>query len=134
MSLTPLLRETLRGLKAEEEEKMRFQLINNCVNNLYEAAVRKAKISTDTVYSYTLPPFPIDKRTGIAVPQPEFHRDNMVDILIRLRDLFPDCSVKYTKVARGQDGRMYDISTMDEKVLAFIDKRHNEECIIIHWT
>jgi len=134
MSLTPVLREKLRGLKAEEDEKMRLEGISKFVKDLYGAVVHKAKTSTDTVYTYTLPPIPIDRRTGIAIPQPEFHRDNMVDILIGLRDVFPDCSVKYTKVARGQDGRMYDVSTMDEKVLAFIDKRHNEECIIIDWS
>jgi hypothetical protein len=34
----------------------------------------------------------------------------------------------------GQDGNMYDISKMDEKVLAFIDKRHNQDCIVIDWS
>ena len=134
MSLTPILREKLRGLKAEEEEKNRLEQISKCVNDLYRSAVHTAKKSRDTMYSYSLPRFSTDKKTGIAIPEPEFHRDNMNDILSNLRTLFPDCSVTYTQFARGQDGNMYDISKMDEKVLAFIDKRHNQDCIVIDWS
>jgi len=137
MSGVPISRETLRGLKAEEDEKYRLERISNCVKDLYRCAVGQAKSSTDTVYTYTLPPFPVDRRTGIAVPQPEFHRDNMVDILSELRGLFPDCSVKFTTLIMGEDRKkMYDISTMDEKVLAFIDinKQQKYESIIIDWT
>ena len=132
MSFTPVLREKLRGLKAEEEEKMRImkerQRLDNveqCVRQFYNEAINYAKTNTNTTYTYMLPP----RNHGL-----DFHRDNMVDILMGLRDLFPDCSIKNTTLSRGQDGKMYDISTMDEKLRPFIDSRYNQDSIIIDWS
>jgi len=132
MSLTPVLREKLRGLKAEEEErlriikeKQRLDQVEYYVKQLYSDAVNYAKTSTNTTYTYMLPP----RNHG-----QDFQRDNMIDILTGLRDLFPDCSIKNTTLSRGQDGKMYDISTMDEKLRPFIDSRYNQESIIIDWT
>jgi len=134
MSFTPVLRETLRGLKAEEEERLRIMkekdrlnAVEGYVTQLYNDAINYAKINTNTSYIYMLP------QRNNRDPE-DFLRDNMVDIITRLRDLFPDCSVKYTKVARGQDGSMYDISTIDEKLRPFIDSRYNQESIIIDWS
>ena len=132
MSAVPILREKLRGLKAEEEEKMRIMMerqrldqVERCVKQLYDNAINYAKINTNTSYTYMLPP----RNHG-----QDFQRDNMIDILTGLRDLFPDCSIKNTTLSRGQDGKMYDISTMDEKLRPFIDSRYNQESIIIDWT
>jgi hypothetical protein len=62
----------------------------------------------------------------------------MEEILTHLRRLFPDCSVEYKKVsmARGRDGIEYDITTMDNILLSFIDVRQGrtEEYIMIDWT
>ena len=132
MSLTPILREKLRGLKAEEEERalimketQRLSQVERCVKQLYNDAINYAKTNTNTSYTYMLP----QRNNG-----QDFHRDNMVDILHELRHLFPDCSIKNTTLSRGQDGKMYDISTMDEKLRPFIDSRYNQETIIIDWT
>ena len=132
MSLTPVLREKLRGLKAEEEERaliiketQRLSHVEDCVKQLYNDAINYAKTNTNTSYIYMLQP----RNHG-----QEFYRDNMVDILTGLRDLFPDCSIKNTTLSRGQDGKMYDISTMDEKLRPFIDSRYNQESIIIDWS
>jgi len=133
MSLTPVLREKLRGLKAEEEERalimketQRLSQVERCVKQLYNDAINYAKTNTNTSYTYMLP----QRNNG----HPEFYRDNMVDILHELRHLFPDCSIKNTTLPRGQDGKMYDISTMDEKLRPFIDSRYNQESIIIDWS
>jgi hypothetical protein len=133
MSLTPILREKLRGLKAEEEEQMRIMKerqrlshVELYVKKLYDDAINYAKTNTNTSYTYMLP----QRNHG----NPEFYRDNMVDILHALRHLFPDCLIRNTTLSRGQDGKMYDISKMDEKLLPFIDSRYNQESIIIDWT
>jgi hypothetical protein len=133
MSTVPILREKLRGLKAEEEEKMRvmkekqrLDQVERCVKQLYNDSINYAKTNTNTSYTYMLQP----RNHG----HPEFYRDNMLDILTGLRDLFPDCSIKNTTLSRGQDGKMYDISTMDEKLRPFIDSRYNQESIIIDWS
>jgi hypothetical protein len=132
MSLTPILREKLRGLKAEEEERaliiketQRLSHVERCVKQLYDDAINYAKTNTNTSYTYMLP----QRNQG-----QDFLRDNMVDILHELRHLFPDCSIKNTTLSRGQDGKMYDISTMDEKLRPFIDSRYNQESIIIDWS
>jgi hypothetical protein len=128
MSLTPVLRETLRGLKAEEEERLRIMkekdrlnAVEYYVKQLYIDTINNAKTETNTSYTYMLPGH-------------NFYRDNMVDILHELRHLFPDCLIRNTTLSRGQDGKMYDISTMDEKLRPFIDSRYNQESIIIDWT
>jgi len=132
MSLTPVLREKLRGLKAEEEERaliiketQRLSHVERCVKQLYDDAINYAKTNTNTSYTYMLP----QRNNG-----QDFHRDNMVDILHELCHLFPDCSIKNTTLSRGQDGKMYDISTMDEKLRPFIDSKYNQESIIIDWS
>jgi len=128
MSLTPLLREKLRGLKAEEDERLRIgkekdrlNAVEYYVKQLYSDTINNAKTKTNTSYTYKL-------------PGDNFYRDNMVDILHELRHLFPDCSIKNTTLSRGQDGKMYDISTMDEKLRPFIDSKYNQESIIIDWS
>jgi hypothetical protein len=119
-------------LKAEEEERLRIMKerdrlgqVEQCVTQFYNEAINYAKRNTNTTYTYMLPPKDLGHN---------FHRENMVDILTGLRDLFPDCSIKNTTLSRGQDGKMYDISTMDEKLRPFIDSRYNQESIIIDWT
>ena len=61
MSGVPILRETLRGLKAKKDEKDRLDKINKCVTDLYRCAVGQAEYSTDTEYRFTLPPIPVTR-------------------------------------------------------------------------
>ena len=136
MSLTPVLREKLRGLKAEEEERalimketQRLSHVERCVKQLYNDAINYAKINTNTSYTYMLP----QRNNG-----QDFHRDNMVDILHVLRHLFPDCSIKNTTLSRGQDGKMYDINKLDESMRQILlNPSYNtkvHEQIVIEWS
>ena len=61
-------------------------------------------------------------------------KDNIFDILSRLRSLFPDSSVEFKSLSRGQDGKMYDIAHIDEKMRPFINGRFNQDVIVVDWS
>lgn len=149
MSLTSFSRENMRALKTQKDEEGYQRRLEEVVRNIYTSVVCFAEKTTETIYRHriqngyqnsihipsTIPsnlytiPFQINK---------DFIVGNMDAILARLRLLFPDCSVEYKKVsmARGKDGKDYDISNLDEKLRPFIDTARTEtnEYIVIDWT
>ena len=147
MSLTPFSRDAMRELKANKDEEAHIMRINSVVKQLYEDTVRFAERNEETIYK-------INMNRGyqhIKLPSnsnSSYHHDlhipmgyvteHIEEILTHLRSLFPDCSVEYKKVsmARGRDGIEYDITTMDNILLSFIDVRQarTEEHIVIDWT
>jgi hypothetical protein len=58
----------------------------------------------------------------------------MADILSGLQALFPDCIVSHTLLCKGTDGKFYDISTLDEKVLPFVNRALDQSFIVIDWS
>ena len=132
MDQVPVTRDTLRNLKNKRDEEMRIQKVNTCISQVYSAIIHIAKTSIETSYYYKLPSLPVSNST------PEFHRENMEDILHGLRTLFQDCSVEYSTLIQGQDGKLYDISKMDEKVMQFAFhpsyRKTSQEYIVIDWS
>jgi DNA-binding ferritin-like protein (Dps family) len=62
----------------------------------------------------------------------------MGEIIQSLQTLFPGCLVEYKSVTlvMGNDGKQYDLSTLDEKLKPFMNM-HNQQTnnsIIIDWT
>ena len=121
MSLQPMMRSKLSGLKAERDEEMRCQQIQRIIHIIYNSVINLASTSTNTSYKKELELTP-------------FIITNMQDILSELRVIFPDCLVKNTLCARGNDGQIYDISKIDEKMLAFINKQQSAEYIVVDWS
>jgi hypothetical protein len=150
----------MRALKSQKDEEGYQRRLEEVVKNIYTSVVCFAEKTTETIYRFriqngnynsihipstipsnlhTIPscipsnlytiPFHINK---------DFIVGNMDAILARLRLLFPDCSVEYKKVsmARGRDGKDYDISNLDEKLRPFIDTARAEtnEYIVIDWS
>jgi len=131
MSLTPVSRDTLRGLKAKKEEGMRalaerqrLDQVSQMVYHIYGQAVSMAELSSETVYTYKV-------NTSNS---PSFMQQNMSDILNGLKTLFPDCTVEHSFFVRGNDGKMYDISKMDEKMRPFINPQNGQSTIVIDWS
>lgn len=131
MSLTPVSRDTLRGLKAKKEEAMRalaerqrLDHVSQMVRDIYVQAVSMAELSSETVYTYKV-------NTSNS---PSFMQQNMSDILNGLKTLFPDCTVEHSFFVRGNDGQMYDISKMDEKMRPFINPQNGQSTIVINWS
>lgn len=147
MSLTPFSRENIRGLKVNKDEEAHILKINSVVKQLYEETVRFAERNQETVYKFNINRdygyirLPSNSNSlhyhNVGIPR-EYVTAHMDEILIHLCRLFPECCVEYKMVsmARGRDGKEYDISTLDDKLRAFIDMRHarTEEFIVIDWT
>ena len=148
MSLTPFSRESMRALKAAKDEETHIMIINSVVKQLYEETVRFAELTRETFYkinminkSYNCIKLPSNSNSsylhGLPIPR-GYVTEHMEEILTHLRSLFPDCSVEYKKVtlARGIDGKEYDISTADNTILPFIHMHQTttNECIVIDWT
>jgi hypothetical protein len=120
-------RDTMRELKANTEEAARIQQVKNIVQQVYRAAVETAKSSSATSYNHPLP-----QQHGIQ--KDPFYVKNIADILAGLQELFPDCDVTHTLLARGTDGKMYDISKLDDKVLPFVNRALNQSYIVVDWS
>ena len=155
MSLTPFSRENMRKLKSQKDEEGHQRRLEEVVKNFYSSVVCFAERNTETIYrfriqngNYTsvhipscIPHSNLHLNSLQSIPfhiNKDYIMGNMDEILTRLRSLFPDCSVEYKKVsmARGRDGKDYDISNLDEKLRPFIDTTRAEtnEYIVIDWT
>ena len=154
-------RDAMRGFKAKVEEEKRVQQIKEIAKSIYWAATAQAQKTTESVYKYTVPltrqvvpaePVVLNttsmtpkeamfmtqqalhQKTRVVNAPSEFHTKNMPDILQELREMFPECMVKHARLVKGQDGKMYDMDTIDDKVLPFIDQSQSQEYITIDWS
>ena len=62
----------------------------------------------------------------------DFYIANIEGIIKRLQELLKDCTVKHTIVSRGKDGRLYDISEVDESILPLLTTVENDSYIFIN--
>jgi len=140
---TPMSRDDMRSYKSKNDEELRIEKIYNRVNMIYNQAVSVAKTSTNTSYSLDIDPMKTRERKIHAPMQflnsqdhseYQFYKDNIEEILSGLQSLFPGCTVKLTKMCTGNDRKRYDISTMDEKMLPFINQQNAFECIVVDWS
>ena len=90
MSLKPMSRESMLGLKAKKDEEMRLEKINNRVRHIYTQAICAAEDLGFTSYNYPIDPWR-NPNAGY-----DFYKNNMGDILYGLKTLFPDCRVNHT--------------------------------------
>jgi hypothetical protein len=58
----------------------------------------------------------------------------MCEILRILKELFPKCSVRHTLVSLGKDGKLYDISKINDDILSCINEFNKNSYIIIDWS
>lgn len=121
--MQPVTRAHLLDLKAQADEETRVKNVNAQVQNIYNQVIRTATFTTNTRNQYQ-----VQSYSGFSV------RENMADILDRLRYLFPDSKVDFKSLSRGQDGKMYDIVDIDERMKPFINTQFNQDFIIIDWS
>jgi hypothetical protein len=119
-------RDTMRGLKAKYEEAARIQQVKQIVQQVYQAAVQTARSKDDTSYNHPLPP--------AHHADHSFYLKNVPDILAGLQELFPGCAVSHTLLSKGTDGKMYDISKLDDKVLPFVNRALDQSYIVVDWS
>jgi hypothetical protein len=131
MSFTPMSKESMQKLKAEEDEKNRNKKIKEIVSNIYNSAIYTAKTTSNTSFHHEIPmnnTYKHDNSLNI------FYINNKDEIVKILQELFTDCLVSFSILSRGNDGKMYDISKMDEKVIPFINREFDKSYIVIDWS
>jgi len=129
----------MRGLKAKVEEDMRLQRVDQIARNIYSQAVAAAKAKADTSFKMEIPKThqmltASQTRVHPILASDPFYIENMADILSGLQALFPDCTVSHTLVCKGTDGKFYDISTLDDKILPFVNRALDQSFIVIDWS
>ena len=116
-----------------DEERVRLDKIKQIVDSIYYSAVEFAATSTDMSFKYEIPRMRYRYHDSNRGSDP-FYLNNMDDILNRLQILFPDCSVTHALMARGRDGKIYDLSKIDDSVIPFIDQTLEQSYIVIDWS
>ena len=139
----PMSRDTMRQLKAKYEEAARIEGVKNRVQMIYSDAVHAARFKPETSYNFQLPmvqavDYAARKVTKFGciegMSTDPFYLKNMPDILAGLQELFPGCHVSHTLFSKGTDGKMYDISKLDDKVLPFVNRALDQSFIVVDWS
>lgn len=127
MYLVPITRIKMRNLNNEIDCKITNDAIMKIIQYIYTNAIKTAKTTYETSYNYKVP-YLTDKVAN------EFHITNMCEILRILKELFPKCSVRHTLVSLGKDGKLYDISKINDDILSCINEVNKNSYIIIDWS
>ena len=124
MSLRPIARDEMRGLKTKKDEENRLREINSIVNEIYRKSIETAEHTSESSFKYPI--------------RHPIHQNNITDILSALQLLFPECLVEYKNLCQGHDGKWYDISLFDETMKQFIDinnfRTRAQKYIVIDWS
>lgn len=119
--MLPMTLETMRGLKAKKDEDVRRFQVQSLVKHIYSQAVYKATTTTET--SYTHQCFPIHQ-------SPEVCSQNITEVLLSLRDLFPGCSVTSSALAQDHDNTIYCVEDTDYAIYSHCIKYY----ITVDWS
>jgi hypothetical protein len=110
-------RATLQGLRANKIEEDREKVISHFMNEIKTRVVETAKNTDERVYNYDYMNQSSQRMLFGSTYTNDIILDNLADILLRLRDIFPGCVVTYTECQRAYDGKYYDPSTVPESLL-----------------
>jgi hypothetical protein len=124
MSLRPIARDEMRGLKTKKDEENRLREINSIVNEIYRKSIETAEHTSESSFKYPI--------------RHPIHQNNITDILSALQLLFPECLVEYKNLCQGLDGKWYDISLIDDMMKQFINMKNShiqtQKNIVIDWS
>ena len=122
---TPVTRFDMLNMKANEDEKDRWSRISVIVIMFYEEAIKFAKTSTETKFTFSTKA----KRYGGE----KFINDNKDDIINTLKKYFINCDIQFRTYSRGGNRNMVDITDMNEVMLKCFEVDKNETMIIMTW-
>jgi len=124
----------MQSLKAKKDEEKRLKneeerliSIKRIVQDIYTKAINTAGQTTNTSFKYEIPNI-------LNAPYNTSIIANMKEIIGELETLFPDCSVKHTQMAQGRDGKLYDLSSIDEKLRPLMNVNRTVEGIVVDWS
>ena len=134
----------MQELKIQKEEEVRQDKIKSFVADVYKSAVLHASSTTSSSVISKIPtaPYPnanivpshILRAHDMSGPSDPFYIKNIKDILASLQQLFPDCFVSHSIMARAKDGKLYDVAKLDDAVLPFVDRALDQSYIVIDWS
>jgi len=129
----PMTREVMRGLKAATDEKNRLKDIKDIVSSFYGSAVNRATTTDETSIQLQLRQSTLYDH-GQGIKPLLFNTRDKTDIKTHLQVLFPDSSIEYKRLTQGNDGKLYDISTVNQNILPFIHVNQSQEYLVIDWS
>ena len=132
MSLIPMNRESMSGLKEAADVEKRAKQVTKLIALFYEDAIRRARTSTETSIKLQGYVDFHDSEDGINLIK--FTENDKLDLLNGLRTLFPGCLVEYQTLVQGKDRKWYDFSKMDKTMLQFINNQQTREYLVIDWS
>jgi hypothetical protein len=100
-------REQLQGMKAACDEKIRLDRVDQICSHIHHF-VKQAAEQGKTSYVYALSSL----HPGSS-PMHTVSEKSLLDILQKLRKVFPACDVKQEIIAKDQNGKSYDLSKYD---------------------
>jgi len=131
---TPVSRAYMQALKAKKDEEKRLKdeeerltRIRQVVQHIYTQAINTAGQTTNTSFKYEIPNIH-NAPYNISIIA------NMKEIIGELETLFPGCSVKHTQMAQGRDGKLYDLSSVDENLRPLMNVNRTVEGIVVDWS
>ena len=120
-------RAQLQRLKFHADEANRRHRIDQIVNEIYQMVLTSASSGMKCInYCMYAGSLPINGDPFIA--------ENAPHILSILECLFPDCTISHTIMARGRDGKNYDISKIDDEILPLLTVALPSSYIVVDWS
>jgi hypothetical protein len=110
-------RATLQSLRAIKIEEDREKVISRFMDDVKTKVVETAKNSDTTIYNYDYMNLNHQRSLFGGTYTNDIVLDNLAEVLLRLRQLFDGCVVKYSICERAHDGKYYEASTIPESLL-----------------
>ena len=122
---TPVTNVEMLNMKANEDEKERWNQISVIVIDFYKDAIKFAKTNKRTEFVFS---------TKNRLQRCEkFINDNKDDIISTLKKYFINCDIQFRTYSRGGNRNMVDITDMNEVMLKCFEVDKNETKIIMTW-
>ena len=104
-----------------ETQRVSNKMIDRIAQKMYRNVLNSAKNKGIKRMKYRI-------RDNVKI----FYLAHIDKIINRVQELLKDCTVKHTIVSRGKDGRLYDISEVDESILPLLTTVENDSYIFIN--
>lgn len=155
LEVIPKTRDELLKMKSDREEAERKECIEEVISWLYQRIIAAANRSSDTSYKIELLTASskqnmaaqyasqyasqcTSRPTMLSDPNDIYYKSFILEaqdeILQHLRNTFPGCSIEIKTLSKAADGKMYDVSTLDETALRFVDRRQDQTHLIVDWS
>jgi hypothetical protein len=125
----PISKEELQGMREKIKEESRWKIISRVVIDFYNEVIKFSKTNDNTTFNFSVKNRQFYQEGGGC----KFLDNNKEDIINTLEDIFVGCDIQINTFSKAGNGKMCDISKMDEDTLSLFDSKYNESRIVINW-